>query len=236
MAKRYWPAVDPLGKHISIPKLNPASREIIGIVADVRHTAVDREALPEMYVPTLLSPSRAYDVVVRSLAPQQSLINSVRDEFRSLDPSLPIFTIRSMNETVDRNLASRRFSVLLLGIFAMLALMLAAVGIYGVMSYLVRQRTREIGLRMALGAQTGDVLKLVLRQGLKLVIAGIVVGLLGALASARVLASLLFGVSATDPATLAIVATTLTLVAMLACYVPAYRAAKIDPMAALRNE
>jgi putative ABC transport system permease protein len=165
-----------------------------------------------------------------------SLREPVKRALWQVDPEQSVFDVQTMQQRVLNTIWQQRLSGIVLMLFAGLALVLASVGIYGVMSYLVGQRTREMGLRMALGAQSSDVLRLVLGHGLKLVFAGIVLGLAAALASARVIASLLFGVSATDPVTLAVVIATLSLVAMLACYIPARRAAKIDPMSALRSE
>jgi putative ABC transport system permease protein len=189
-----------------------------------------------MYEPTLRNAAGFYDIVIRSAVSPESLTRSVRAEFRELDRDLPLFTIRTLAETVQINLARQRFAMQLLGGFAGLALALAAVGIYGVLSYTVAQRTREIGLRMALGAQSGDVLKLILREAMRWVLLGGLCGLATALALSRVLAKLLYGVTATDPLTFAEVTLLLAFVALAACLIPAWRAAKVDPMVALRAE
>jgi len=173
---------------------------------------------------------------VRTAGDPLSLVASVKDQIWAVDKDQPIWAVRTMEEIVSQWLAPRRFNLLLLGVFASLALSLASVGIYGVISYAVSQRTREIGVRMALGAGRRDIVKMIVGQGLALTLGGVATGLLASLALTRWLESLLFGVSATDPLTFAGVALLLTLVALLACYVPARRATKVDPMAALRNE
>ena len=175
-------------------------------------------------------------VVVRTQVDPLSLGTAVRKVVWEIDKDQPVSDIRSMEEIVSRAVARQRFSMMLLGIFAMLALVLAAVGIYGVMSYSVAQRTQEIGIRMALGAQRSDVLKMAVGQGLRLVLIGIVIGLAVAFGLTRVMASLLFGVSATDPATFVTISLVLVSVAVLASYIPALRAARIDPMVALRYQ
>jgi putative ABC transport system permease protein len=236
LARRYWPNEDPLGKRLLIAKSAGEWREIAGIVGDSKHTAVEAAPQPELYEPTLRNGAGFYDIVMRSAVAPESLTQTARAAFRELDPNLPLFTIRTLNETVQMNLARQRFAMQLLGAFAVLALALAAIGLYGVLSYSVSQRTREIGLRMALGATVGEVLKLVVAQGMRLVGAGVAIGLLTALALTRLMTNLLFGVTATDPLTFAGVALLLALVALVACFIPARRAAKTDPMIALRTE
>jgi ABC-type antimicrobial peptide transport system permease subunit len=173
---------------------------------------------------------------VRSASDPASLAAAVTGQIRALDPDLPIYKMRTMGERVEASLAERRFSMLLLTLFAMLALGLAAIGIYGVLAYLVTQGTRELGIRLALGATPRDLLLLVVRQGMSVAAAGMVLGLAGALALTRFMRALLFGVQASDPMTFVSIALTLTLVALVACYVPARRAASIDPIVSLRAD
>jgi putative ABC transport system permease protein len=176
------------------------------------------------------------NVVVRSTASPAGLAQAVTGQIRSLDPDLPIYRMRTMGERVASSLAERRFSMLLLTLLAAVALALAAIGVYGVMSYLVSQGTRELGIRLALGAAPRDVLRLVVRQGMLVASAGMAIGFVGALVGTRYMSALLFGVAAADPLTFAAMALALTLVALLACYVPGRRAARIDPMVSLRAE
>jgi putative ABC transport system permease protein len=236
LARRYWPNEDPLGRRLRIAKSDGQWREIIGVVGDIRHTAVEAAPQPELYEPTLRNAAGFYDVVVRSSVAPESLTQAARAEFRNLDPNLPLFTVRTLAETVQINLARQRFAAQLLGAFALLALALAAVGLYGVLSYSVSQRTREIGLRMALGARERDVIRMVLREAMRLALIGTSIGLALALAAGRVMTNLLYGVTAADPLTLAGVIVVLGAVSLLACWLPAHRAAKADPMIALRGE
>jgi putative ABC transport system permease protein len=175
-------------------------------------------------------------VVVRTNEEPMSMAAAVRSRIQEVDKDQPVYNLATMEQLLTKSIAQPRFSTLLLGVFALLALTLTAIGVYGVVSYTIAQRTREIGIRMALGAQVRDVLRLVIGQGLKMVLIGIAIGLAGAGALSHVMKSLLFGVSATDPAIFGIIAVLLTGVALLACYLPARRAAKIDPMEALRYE
>jgi putative ABC transport system permease protein len=236
LAERYWPGEDPLGKRILIAKADGRWREIIGIAGNIKQTGVEAAPLPEMYEPTLRNAAGFYDLVVRSSVAPESLTRSLRAEFRRLDPDLPLFTVRTLAEMVQMNLARQRFAMQLLGVFAGLALVLAAIGIYGVLAYSVAQRTREIGVRLALGAQRGDVLRLILREAIRWVSLGGLCGLLVALALSRALAGLLYGVTATDPLTFAVVGLLLIVVVLLASYIPALRAARVDPLSALRTE
>jgi putative ABC transport system permease protein len=235
LARRYFLDEDPLGKRLALAKDGSGWREIIGVAGDVKHAGVIAEAAPEIYAPTLRSLSGAYDLVVRSAAAAQ-IAGAVRGQFRELDPNLPLFTVRTLEETVALNLARQRFAVALLGAFAVLGLLLAAVGVYGVMAYSVSRRSREMGIRMALGSQSGDLLRMVLREGLKLTAIGVAIGLPASLAITQLMKNLLYGVSAADPLTFLGVPLLLTVVAMIACWIPAHRAAKTDPMTALRRE
>jgi len=234
MARRFWPGEDVIGKRLAIG--GQPWRTIVGVVGDVRHSSLDAEPRPQMYFSYLQDTLPFMSLAVRTTTDPASMVAALRSEIHAIDKDQPVFAIKTMNEVLARSVSQRRLYMTLLGIFAGIALLLAAVGIYGVMSYSVTQRTHEIGIRMALGARSSDVLRLVVGQGMTLALVGVVAGLIAALAMTRVIASLLYGVSATDPATFAIVSVVLTTVALLACYIPARRATKVDPMIALRHE
>jgi putative ABC transport system permease protein len=239
MAGRYWPGEDPVGKRIKMGSLDTDTPwlSIAGIVKDVRQFEMNREAKPQLYLPyTQYAAFYPRDLVVRTAGDPLSLAAAVRGEVWAVDNQQPVSNIQSMEQIMSESLTRQRFNMLLLAIFAGVAMALAAVGIYGVMSYSVSQRSHEIGIRMALGANSGDVLRLVVGQGLKLVSAGVAIGLASAFALTRLMESLLFGVSATDPATFALISLALVAVAALASYIPARRATKVDPMVALRYE
>ncbi len=236
MARRYWPDQDPLGKRMRVGMNNDPWMEIVGVVGNIKHFGLDSQSKAEIYVPYLKDPWPFMTLVVRSSSDTASLGNTMRNEVWEVDKDLPVPDIRTMDQLLSGSVSRRRFNTLLLGIFASVALVLSAVGIYGVMSYSVTQRTHEIGIRMALGAQQSDVLKLVVGQGMTLLLIGVAIGLAAALGLTRVLTSLLFGVGATDPATFVIISVLLTGVALTACFVPARRAMKVDPMTALRYE
>lgn len=239
MARRYWPGEEAIGKRISAGRVTSPEDwiQVVGVVKDVRQFQLNAEPRPQMY----LSYRQAgffepRDLVVKTDVDPSSLAATVRKAVWEIDKDQPVSNIRTMEEILADSIARQRFSMLLLAIFAAVALVLAGVGIYGVMSYSVAQRTHEIGIRMALGAQTGAVLKLAVGYGLKLVIAGIVIGLIAAFALTRVMATLLFGVTATDPATFTLISLLLVAVAALASYVPARRATRVNPIIALRYE
>jgi putative ABC transport system permease protein len=248
LARGMFPGEDPLGKHLVPPEggEGPPS-EIVGIVRHVKHRGLDADAQNKIqyqfYVPYIQIPekyralaTRDMYLVTRAANDPASLSASVQKEIHAVDKDQPVFAVKTMERLVSESIASRRFSMFLLNLFALVALTLAAVGIYGVMSYTVTQRTHEIGIRVALGAQTRDVLRLVVKQGMTLAIAGVGVGLIGAFVVMRLMASLLYGVSATDPLIFVSVALLLATVALIACLVPARRATKVDPMVALRHE
>jgi putative ABC transport system permease protein len=238
LAQKYWPSEDPLGKRISFEggRANPKWREIVGIVGHVKHKGLEGESRAQYYYPYSQRPTSDMFLVVRSSTEPSSLVGAVRATIAARDKDLPVYRVTTMDQLVSDSLAQRRFAMFLLGVFAGLALVLAVVGIYGVMSYMVAQRTHEIGVRMALGAQISDVLKLVLGHGMVLVLIGVALGLAGAFALTRLMSALLFGVSATDPITFTGVSVILAGVALIACLVPARRAAKVNPMVALRYE
>jgi putative ABC transport system permease protein len=240
LAGRYWPGEDPIGKPILMDEPKPGEQPpvttVVGVVHEIKNYGVDQPVLPEIFVPFSQRPGSAGSLVIRSNVDASGIAAGMRAATQALDPDLPIYNVRPLESFVAENVAPRRLSVLLLSLFAGLALLLAAVGIYGVMSYSVTQRHREIGIRMALGAQTGDVLTLVVRQGTLLAVAGVGTGLIGALVATRLIARLLFAVRPSDPITFVTVAFLLGGVALVASYIPARRAARIDPMVALRYE
>ncbi|HJT66917.1 MAG TPA: ABC transporter permease [Pyrinomonadaceae bacterium] len=239
MAKRFWPNEDPIGKRISTATSNGQQTQwqtIVGVVGSVRHLGLDVAPRPEVYYHTNTSPPFGPVVVVRTTGDPQRLISIARAKVRELDPNAAIANVNTMDQLVAQSVAQRRFGMFLVSVFAVLALVLAVVGIYGVVSYSVAQRTNEIGVRMALGASATDVLKMILKNGMTLALIGVGVGLAGAFAVTRLMAAVLFDVKPTDLATFATVSVGLILVALLACYVPARRAMKVDPLVALRYE
>ena len=238
LARQYWPGASPLGKRIRFgpPESNEPWHTIIGVAGAVRNEGLDRESRQSIYVPYLQIPVRGMTVAVRTSGDPGSLAGAIRKEVLALDKDQPVTNVLTMDEIVSRSVWQQRFYTMLFGIFAVLALVLAAVGIYGVMSYAVTQRTQEIGIRMALGARAIDVLQLIIRNGMTLISIGLVIGLVGAVALTRLLTTLLFGITPTDKLTFVTVSAILTVVALVACYLPARRATKVDPLEALRYE
>jgi predicted permease len=234
-AKLYWGEDDPIGRRAALPFSNTVFRQVLGIVGDVKQRSLTEGATPTAYYYTR-QPSGRVTFVVRTSVPSATLAQPVVAAIHAIDPEQPVVDIRTMVQVVDEKLAPQRFSALLLGAFAAVAVLLAAVGIYSVLSYIVRGRSREIGIRTALGARTSDVLRLVIAEGLPPALVGVAAGTIAALALARVMRTLVFGVSASDPLTLAAVAATLVVIALIASLVPAYRALRLDPMKVLRAE
>jgi putative ABC transport system permease protein len=250
LARRHWPSEDPIGKRVTLDDPRDNSRPpqwftVVGVVKDVKQNSWTDAPWNEIYLP--FQQSRYFyagtaghytsmTLVIRTTVEPQSLAAAAQETVRSLDRNLPVSSVVTMEQVIADTLWQPRFNLQLIGIFAALAMTLAAIGLYGVMSYSVAQRTREVGLRMALGARRRDVLKLVVGQGMKLALAGVALGLLAAVALTRLMEKLLFEVSATDFSTFALIALSLTIVALLACWIPARRAAKVDPMVALRCE
>jgi putative ABC transport system permease protein len=233
-AKLYWGADDPIGRRATLPLISrTVLRQVVGIVGDVKQRNLIEGPTPTVYVYTR-EPSGRATFAIRMAVPPATLARTVEGAIRAIDPEQPVQDIRTMVQVIDGTLTSQRFSALLLGVFAGVALLLAAVGIYSVLSYIVRGRSREIGIRTALGARRADVLRLVIVESMSPALVGIAAGTLAALASARVMKALVFGVSASDPRTLAAVAATLALVALMASLVPAYRALRLDPVKVLR--
>jgi len=240
-ARKFWPNDNALGKRISFQNNNPKWYEIVGVVGNVKHRGLDIQDHAEIYIPTfqpLFADGNvpALYLAVRTKSDPLLLAPAMRSEVAALDRDQPIYSLMTMDQRISDSIAPRRFNMFILGLFAALALVLAAIGIYGIMAFSVVQRTHEIGVRMALGASTGDVLTLVMRNGFKLALIGIIVGLVAAFAATRVMSSLLYEVSARDPLIFVLDAILLAMAALLACYIPARRATKVDPLVALRYE
>ncbi len=238
VADRIFAGRDPIGRRINYSSFPGQADLIVGVVGDVKIAGLDEAIKPVLYYPYRQAPSMAANLVVRTSVDPTSVAGAVGNEIRRLEPDVAVFGVREMEDLITASPAAfmRRFPALLIGIFALVAIVLASIGIYGVVSYSVSQQTHYIGVRMALGAQTSDILRLVLRQGLVLALLGTAIGVVAALGLMRLLKSLLYEVQANDPATFAIVVGTLFVVALLACYIPARRAAKVDPLVALRYE
>jgi putative ABC transport system permease protein len=240
-ARQYFPGEDPLGHSIK-PGINTfddeksSYKEIVGVVGNIRNRSLNTEPLPAYYVPETQIPFSQMTMVIKTANDPHSVISAATKDVASMDPDLPLFGVKTMREYLSASVATPRFSTTLLSIFAGVALVLTLVGLYGVMSYSVAQRTNEIGIRLALGAQSRDVLLMIVKQGSLLIVLGLSIGLLGAYALTRLISSLLFGVTAKDPLTFVAAAVLLAFVALLACYVPAWRATKVDPLEALRYE
>jgi predicted permease len=238
MATRYWPNADPIGKRLKFGSRASQApwMTVVGIVGNIKTESFDQADQPHLYIPILQGAGYAMAVYLRTGPSPEGFAQPLREQVQAVDHDLPVFGVQKLEDVVAASLANRRFAVQMIGLFGLVALLLAGVGIYGVMSYTVTQRTHEIGIRLALGAQARDVLRMVVRQGLTLAVIGVGIGLVGAFALTRLISSLLYGVSATDPITFLIIAGLLTLVALLACYIPARRATRVDPLIALRYE
>jgi putative ABC transport system permease protein len=239
MAAQLWPNEDPIGKRIKFPgseKSPQPWRTVVGVVKDVSQYALDQKPPMQIYVPHAQFPTGFSTIVVKTESEPMAMTGAIRREILAIDKDQAVFNVTTLEQLMGDSIAIRRFFMFLLLVFAALALTLAAVGIYGVMSYVAAQRTHEIGIRMALGAQANDVLKLIIGNGMVLALIGVAAGLAGSFALTRLMAGLLFGVSATDAATFLVVSVGLIVVALFACYIPARRATKVDPLEALRYE
>ena len=240
-ARRYWPGVNPIGQQLHlgvrlVAGVRSGMKTIVGVVGNVKYGGLDATPPPEVYLPHAQHPVDSLTIVVRTAGDPQTFIPTARADLAAIDRDLPMAAVRTLDQVVGRSIAERRFTMLLLATFAALALTLAVIGVYGVLAYLVSQRTREIGVRLAIGAAPSDVVRLFVREGLMLAAIGLVGGLIGAVAAARALTTMLFGVTPTDPLTFAGVAAALAIIALAASYLPARRAAAIDPMNALRMD
>ncbi len=236
MARRYFPNEDPIGKQLTVVFDQPEAREIVGVIGDVLHSGLDTNARPEMFVPYLQSPTTHMTFIVRTTPDAAAMLPAVKSAIREINRNQTFSKVATMDQLVSDSLKQRRFNLFLLVSFAGLALVLAGIGVYGSINYSTRQRTHEIGLRMALGAQAGDVLRMIVGHGLALSLTGIAIGLVASFALTRLMRSLLFGVSATDPVTFVAISLLLTSIGLLASWIPARRAAKVDPLVALRYE
>jgi putative ABC transport system permease protein len=238
MARDYWPDADPVGQRI---KFGPAASAqpwitIVGVSGDVRHSALQEAPRPEVYVPQAQNPNSFMYVAVRSSLPPDALLGQIAERIHALDRALPVFQVKTLAAIVDETMRDSRMSAGLIGAFGLAALILAVGGTYGVVAYAMSQRTREIGLRLALGAQRGDLMRLLLVRGAGATAFGAMIGVTAALGVVRVMRTMLFGVGLTDPATFVLAPAALVVMALIACAVPAWRATRLDPASVLRAE
>jgi predicted permease len=235
-ARQFWPSQSPLGKRISRSKAEGPFWEVIGVAKDGKYWTLGEDPTSFIYFPLMRDYESSASLIVSTTMDPKTMVNEIRREVLKMDPNLPVFDAKTLDEHMRLSLLPMRAGAWVAGSFALLALTLAALGIYGVMAYSVSQRTREIGIRMALGATSGNVLAVVLKQGATLALIGLGIGLAGSLALTRLMSSVLYGVSATDVVTFAAVSGLLAAVILAACYIPARRASRVDPMIALRYE
>jgi predicted permease len=238
-SKRYFGDQSALGRRMAFGAGSDIKLdiEIVGVAKDAKHSSVRGEIRPFLYTPYMQDPDIGrITFYARTTQEPEALANALRHQVAQLDPNLPVYSLRTLREQIDSSIFGDQLMAVLSAVFGLLAALLATVGIYGVMAWTVTQRSREIGIRMALGARPGDVLKLVVRQGMTLTVIGVVIGLVGAFAATRLVGSLLFGVSATDLSTFLVITLLLIAISLAACYLPARRATKVDPMVALRHE
>jgi putative ABC transport system permease protein len=235
LAKRYFPNEDPLGKLLKLEG-QEAPREIVGVIGSVRHVKLDTEARPEIYAPHTQAPQPTMTIVVRTTSDPLSLVNAMRGQVAAVDKDQPVYDVKTMDQYLAESVAQPRFRTMLLAVFAVVALILATIGIYGVISHSVSQRTHELGIRIALGAQPRDLFKLVVGQGMLLAAEGIAIGLIASIYLTRIMSGLLFGVSTTDPTAFIAIPLLLIGVAFVASYLPARKAMKVDPIVALKHE
>jgi putative ABC transport system permease protein len=235
-AQTYWPAADPLGQRFKRNRAGSPWITVVGVIANARTESLAQPAHPQAYLNIYQTGENRLAIFLRGHFDVAAAANEMSAQVQSVDPTLPVSAAQTLTETVSASLSERRFSMEIVALFALTALLLAALGIYGVISHMVSERTHEIGIRRALGAQSNNLLRMILRQGLRLAAAGAAAGLLGALVVSRLMAGVLYGVAPTDPLTFAMVALLLLSVAFAACYIPARRAISVDPLVALRHE
>jgi putative ABC transport system permease protein len=236
-ARRYWPKEEAVGKQVQLGREKPLLLTVVGVVGRVKMEGLNQDShRVQGYFPFNQIPNGGMTVIIKGASDPNQLIAAVRQQVKAIDPDQPIYSIRTMDDIRAESIAPERLNLTLLSIFAGIALVLAVVGIYGVMSYAVTQRTHEIGIRMAIGAESRHVFQMILGQGMTLALIGVALGLVGAFALTRLMTTMLFGVEATDPATFAAIAALLTTVALVACYIPGRRATKVDPVVSLRYE
>jgi putative ABC transport system permease protein len=236
MARRYWPGEDPIGRRLTLPSLGGTSREVVGVVGDIKHSGLDTESGAQVYLPYQQQSWNFMSLVVRAQSDPARMAGVVLHEITALDANQSAYDVKTMQQVVSESVSQPRLYTLLLGVFAAVAMILAAVGIYGVMNYLVTQRIHEIGIRLALGAQATDIFKMIVGQGMVLALIGVGTGLVAAFLGTRVMESLLFGVNTRDLTTFLGIPLVLGAVAFLSIYIPARRAMKVHPMVALRQE
>jgi putative ABC transport system permease protein len=234
-ARTYWPGGDALGKHVKAPPTSPSWITVVGVLADAQTESLAEAPVPQIYLSAYQRRPKDLAIFLRGKLDTAAIPVQLREQVQLINPELPVFGAHMLTEMVSASLSERRFSMEIVALFALTAMLLAALGIYGVISYMVSERTHEIGIRLALGAQKSSILRMVLHQGLRLAIAGAAVGLVCALIVSHLMAGLLYGVRPRDPLTFVAVAMLFICVALLACYIPARRATKVDPIVALRE-
>jgi putative ABC transport system permease protein len=236
MARKFWPETDPLGQHVKLSRSATSWTTVVGVVADARTESLKDTGVPAIYASAYQKPTKHLAIFLRGCLDAAATAEQVREQVQLVDATLPVFGAQMLQDTVAASLAERRFSMQLVGLFAATALLLACLGMYGVISYIVGERTREIGIRLALGAERRTIVGMVIGQSMPPILAGAAIGTACALGVSRLMAGLLYGVRPTDPATFSTVPIVLVAVASLACYIPARRATRIDPMITLRDQ